>query len=189
MGEQVGVNELTGPFLTTARTYLRNLQESDASGTYSEWFNDEEVCRWNSHHRFPMSVEDVRQYAAESSSARDRVVFAVIATDTDRHIGNISLQSIDYINRSAEFAIVFGERDYWGKGLASEASRVVVAHGFSELNLNRIYCGTPEGNAGMIRLAAALGMKEEGRSRQAFFKAGQYHDVIHYGLLSNEHGG
>lgn len=166
---------------------MRELEKSDASGSYSQWFNDPEVCRWNSHHRFPVSLEGVQRYIAETSVARDRVVFAVVTREGDRHIGNISLQSIDQVNRSAEFAIVFGDKDYWGKGYASEVSHAVVSHGFSELNLHRIYCGTPAGNAGMIKLAAALGMQEEGRSRQAFFKAGEFHDVIQYGVLRDEY--
>ncbi len=49
------------------------------------------------------------------------------------------------------------------------------------------YClGTPDYNKGMIKLALALGMKEEGRKRCAFFKAGKYHDIVLFAILSNE---
>ena len=60
------------------------------------------------------------------------------------------------------------------------------AHGFLALNLHRIACGTFADNRAMLRLAAYLGMHEEGRRREAAFKAGRYIDVIEFGVLDNE---
>ena len=35
----------------------------------------------------------------------------------NKHIGNISLQSIDMTNKNAEIAYLFGEKEYWGGDL------------------------------------------------------------------------
>lgn len=59
-------------------------------------------------------------------------------------------------------------------------------HGFRAMNLNRIACGTQLDNDGMRKLAQSLGMKEEGRRRQAQFKHGRYIDVVEFGLLRDE---
>jgi RimJ/RimL family protein N-acetyltransferase len=115
------------------------------------------------------------------------LVLAIVAKDTDAHVGNISLQNIDLVSRNAEYAIVIGDKNYWGKGVAGEASRLLIAHGFNALNLHRIYCGTSSTNTAMQKLAAKLGMKEEGRRREALYKNGAYADVIEYGLLREDY--
>jgi ribosomal-protein-alanine N-acetyltransferase len=174
------------PFLKGTKVYLRALQESDADGNYLGWFNDAEVCAENSHHRFPSTRESLVKYVQAVESSPDDFVMAIVAVQGDVHIGNIALQSIDHVNRSAEYAIVLGEKDYWRGGYGREASYLLIRHGFDQLNLQRIYLGTPENNASMRRLAESLGMQEEGRQRRAFFKNGSYEDLILYGLLSEE---
>ncbi len=174
------------PFLKGSRLYLRPLTEADVQGSYVDWLNDEEVCRGNSHHVFPYTPEAALAYVQRARQTRDDLILAMVLKDGDRHIGNIALQGIHSTYRSAEFAIVLGARDAWGKGYAREAGQLVLRHGFGALNLHRVHCGTFEDNVGMQRLAAALGMREEGRRREAAFKGGRYLDVIEYGILAGE---
>lgn len=173
-------------FLQAERVYLRPLVESDCEGPYVDWFNDEEVCRGNSHHVFPYTVESAKNYVRFAHETKENLILAIALQEDDRHIGNIALQNIHPINRSAEFSIVIGERDAWGQGFGQSAAQLVCAHGFSAMNLNRIGCGTFAGNEAMQRLALFLGMTEEGRRRQAAYKDGRFVDVIEYGVLRNE---
>jgi RimJ/RimL family protein N-acetyltransferase len=39
-------------------------------------------------------------------------------------------------------------------------------------------------NEGMMKLAVKLGMKKEGLRKEAIFKAGQYIDIVEYGLIN-----
>lgn len=173
-------------FLKTARLDLRPLLPADADGPYLGWFNDAEVCRYNSHHVSPYRREDALAYIESVSRSSRDLVLAVVLRESERHIGNIALEGIDPVHRSAEFAIVIGEKDCWGKGFSVEAGRALVEHGFDALNLHRIYCGTPAENLPMRKLAAALGMREEGVRRQAFFKNGCYLDIVEFGMLQSE---
>jgi ribosomal-protein-alanine N-acetyltransferase len=174
------------PFLIGERLYLRPLIEADAQGPYADWFNDQEVCRGNSHHVFPYTPEAALAYIRHAAQTHDELILAIVLREDDRHIGNIALQSIHPIYRSAEFSIVIGDKAAWGKGYGREAGRLLCHHGFAALNLNRIACGTFDDNVAMQRLALALGMKEEGRRRQAAFKQGRYVDVIEFGVLRSE---
>ena len=173
-------------FIDGTKVYLRALVKGDLEGNYVHWFDDEEVCRNNSHHRFPYSLEQLDEYISVANSSKNRLVLAVIHKDDKVHIGNISLQDIDYINRTAEIAFILGEKQYWGMGYMREAGKLIITHGFNSLNLNRVYCGTFSSNVGMQKLASTLGFKEEGRRREAVFKNNQYVDIIEYGLLKSE---
>lgn len=175
------------PFLVGKRLYLRALVEEDTEGTYPTWFNDEDVCRGNSHHIFPYTVSAALDYIHYANQTRESLILAVVLNDKDRHIGNIALQSIHPYFRSAEFSIIIGDKTAWGKGYALEAGKLLCDHGFTALNLHRIACGTFDDNIAMKRLALSFGMKEEGRRREAAFKQGRYVDLVEYGVLKEEY--
>jgi ribosomal-protein-alanine N-acetyltransferase len=175
----------TSSFITGERIYLRALVESDVLGPYPVWLNDAEVCRGNSHHVYPYTAEAALDYIRLSAQTRDTLILAIVLKEDGRHIGNIALQAIHPVYRSAELSILIGDRCEWGKGYAKEAARLLCDHAFGTLNLHRIACGTFDDNEAMKRLALSLGMTAEGRRRQAAFKRGRYMDVVEYGVLKN----
>jgi RimJ/RimL family protein N-acetyltransferase len=175
------------PFLSGEKIFLRELRESDAQGAYPSWFNDEEVCRANSHHVFPYSQVQALQYIRENQGTDRRLVLAIIRREDAAHIGNIALDCLNHINRSAELTIIIGDKTAWGKGYGKEAARLLCDHGFQVLNLNRIAAGTFESNIAFRRVAEHLGMVEEGRRRQGAYKLGRYVDVIEFGVLRTEY--
>lgn len=174
-------------FLVGNDIYLRSLVESDAEGPYPTWFNDQEACRGNSHHVFPYTRDAAISYINQANQTHENLILAIVSREDDQHIGNIALQHIHPIYRSAELSIIIGEKQYWGKGVGKEAGRLICDHGFQALNLHRIGCGTFENNVAMQRLATYLGMVKEGVRRQAAFKEGKYIDVIEFGVLRHEY--
>lgn len=174
------------PFLGGRRIVLRQLVEADADGPYPAWFNDAEVCAGNSHHVFPYSRIDALEYIRSAATRRDALVLAIEDSTSRAHIGNVSLQGIHPIHRTADLAIVIGDRSAWGTGVGREACELLVDHGFSSLGLHRVACATFEDNHGMRALARSLGMVEEGRRRAAAFKRGMHLDVIEFGILRVE---
>ena len=189
MENSCGGHEKGVPFLQGEKLYLRPLLVSDCDGPYLTWLNDEAVCYGNSHHVFPYTLDQARAYVGHvqaHSNHRSALVLAMIEKKSDRHIGNVALDAIDYISRCAEFSIIIGQKEAWGLGYGKEAGRLILTHGFYCLNLHRISCGTLDNNTAMIRLARYLKMGQEGVRRQAVFKNGRYRDVIEFGVLSNE---
>jgi [ribosomal protein S5]-alanine N-acetyltransferase len=164
--------------------YVRALVETDLEGNYPGWFEDQDVCKYNSHAKFFKTKAYFKEYF-QALNLEDRIVWA-ICHRTDGHIGNISLQAISQINRTAEFAIVLGDKRHWGKGVGLLAGRRLLEHGFNKLNLERIYCGTAASNAAMKKLADSMGMMLEGTRRQHLFLDGERVDVLEYGILRSE---
>ncbi len=173
-------------FIEGERLYLRPLTEDDVVGDYSFWLNDSDVTMFNSHGRFPMSNSALLNYVKDVENSRTSLVLAIIDKVDDKHIGNISLQNINWLDRNAEVAFLLGNKDYWSKGFMAEAARLIISHGFKMLNLRRIYCGTSSKNVGMQKLAEKLKMVKEGVRRDAIFKNGVYENIIEYGILSDE---
>jgi [ribosomal protein S5]-alanine N-acetyltransferase len=164
--------------------FVRPLCPADLNGPYSKWFEDQDICRYNSHGKFFKTREYFEAYVKDSN-CEDRLVWAV-CHGQDGHIGNISLQQMSFINRTAEFAIILGDKRHHGRGVGVLAGRKLLEHGFSKLNLERVYCGLAATNEAMKKLAVALGMKHEGTRRLHLFLDGARVDMLEYGILRSE---
>ena len=167
--------------------------KGNESTNYLNWFYDPDVTKYNSHGLFPYTAEAMKAYIDKlrCPTTMDIIVWAMITeyqaeyrTEKDIHIGNVSLQRIDWINRSAEMAIVIGEKDYWNKGYAEEALIALYDHGFDRLGLHRIWAGTAETNHGMKKVFEKLGMKHEGTFKEAIFLDGFFVNIMEYGITN-----
>ena len=167
----------------TARLGLKRLGVEELSGNYPAWFSDEEVNQYNSHFRKPETPAQVRRYVETLDDDATKLVFAIYWLETSTHLGNIAVQRIDHYNRSAELAFLLGEKSYWNKGVAYEATQIILRHCKNHLNLRRLYLGCFADNQAMAKLSEKLGFEQEGRLKEAIFGSGQYHDVLLYGLL------
>ena len=165
------------------RIYLKRLSLDALKGNYVQWLNDKDVCKYNSHGDVPYTKDMGAAFIRSLADDTSREVYAVYLKQGDLHIGNISLQRMDFRNRQAEIAYLFGEKEYWNKGYAKEASEILLKRAFEELDLRRVYFGTHIDNLGMRRLGEKLGFLQEGILREALFKNGKYNDVVLYSKL------
>ena len=76
--------------------------------------------------------------------------------------------------------------DFRGRGYATEAAGALVDYAFSELRLHRIQATTSSANPDSYRVMERLGMRREGKMREATFGDGAWHDVLVYGILAQE---
>lgn len=173
-------------FLESEKIGLRSLEANDLNENYLSWLNNQETSEQNSHAYFPYTIYQLQQFYSQNAQNKNLLLLAIISKSNNKHIGNISLQNINWIYRNAEFAILLGEKEYWGKGISFEAATLIIRHGFTNLNLHRIYCGTTENNIGMKKLATKLGMQQEGIRRDAFFKQNTFQNIFEYGILQHE---
>lgn len=170
-------------FLEGENIGLSRIEEFDDLSNYHKWFNDPKVNEFNSHAKYPMTIIEIKKFL--NSISEDTLHLSIFIKENNVHIGNLSLQSVDFINRTAELAIIMGEKNYWGKGYSFEACSLILKHGFEKLNLRRIYCGTSELNIGMQKLAIKLGMELEGRRKGEIFYLNRYVDLLEYGIVKD----
>jgi RimJ/RimL family protein N-acetyltransferase len=174
---------VNNPYLIGERLYLRPLEPSDAA-TITPWFNNPTVNR-TILVRPPMSFRAEEDWLTKLGQGDD-VVLGIVLKDGDRLIGSTGLKQFDWRNRHAAFGILIGEVAQWNQGYGTEATALVVRHGFETLNLNRIWLEVYEYNPRGQCAYERVGFKVEGRLRQHTFREGRYWDVVFMGILREE---
>ncbi|MBX5450994.1 GNAT family N-acetyltransferase [Thermogemmatispora sp.] len=176
---------LQNPFIIGERVYLRPLEPTQDNHLYATWLNDEEIRRYFSI--YPTSDARAKERLEQLYKDGKHIIFGVALKSNNRLIGLVGLKDINYINQTAEFYIIIGDRAVWGQGYGTEATKLMIRYGFMELNLNRIQTQDMEENIGGWRADEKAGFKYEGTLRQAILRFGKYHDVRVYSLLRSEY--
>lgn len=175
-------------FLTGSNVILKSLSEEDvrSSGWYG-WFNDPETTRYMQQGYFPNNIaKQLDYYRDHLLHAPNKIQLGILPTGAKQIVGVISLSNIDFINRMAEFGIVIGEKEYRAKGFGSEAARLMLAHGFGKLSLNKIWLGVHAGHKQAIRSYEKTGFKVEGILREEILLDGVFHDRVMMSILARE---
>jgi len=177
---------VNGAFLVGDRLYLRPLDEADLGADYLAWLHDPDVTRYLETGRFPSTVEALRAFLRRFEHATDNLAFAIVDKDKDLHIGNVTLNSINWVHRTADTGLMIGRKEFWGRGYAFDAWSVLIEYAFSRLNLRKIVAGVIEDNAASLHVLQRLGFRVEGTKRAAVFVDGSYRNSLLLGMFRDE---
>ena len=178
-------SDMQNPFIVGERIYLRPLEPAQDNHLYSTWMNDEEIRRYFSI--YPTSDTRGKERLEQLYKDGKHIIFGVALNSDNRLIGLVGLKDINYINQSAEFYVIIGDRSLQGRGYGTEATKLMIRYGFMELNLNRIQTQDMEENIGGWRADEKAGFKYEGTLREVILRFGKYNDVRIYSLLRSEY--
>jgi len=162
--------------------------EKDDLPRFVAWFNDPDVRR-NLLIYQPLSMgQEEKWYQDMLSRPIDEQPLCIeVLEDNDWVvIGDAGFLNINPHDRSAELGISLGDKRYWDQGFGTESVRLLVEHGFNQMNLNRIFLHVFETNLHGIRCYEKVGFKHEGRLREARYLDGRYIDVLVMSILKHE---
>ena len=173
-------------FITGNKIYLREVRQSDINQTYCQWLNDPEVNRYLETRFIPQSTESISQFVA-SKTGNNEMLLAICCAKNDCHIGNIKLGPINWVHRYGDVSLFIGDKNYWGKGIASEAIELLTDFAFRVLNMHRLKADAYDKNIGSIRAFEKCGYVREGILRKQYYSDGKYVDTVLLGILQEEY--
>ena len=178
---------MTSIFLENERIYMRTLSGEDDFREYEKWLNDQENTVYMGSGKFPVTVDSLKKYVENFAGNQNGMLLGIFLKGKDEHIGNITLQQINWKDRNGEVGVIIGDKEQWGKGYATDAIKLVAEHAFKKLNLHKIYAGVVDGNMGSKKAFKKVGFKEEAVLREHFYLNGEYQDCSRLGLLASEY--
>lgn len=156
---------ISGAVLETERLILRPFQEGDLTdfNAYAKVDGVGECAGWKHHESLEESKKILDMFIAEHRT------FAIVDKSCGKVIGSVGIEKADENNFGKEITeknvnevgYVLA-KDYWGRGLMTEAVKAVIAFMFNRLNCDIVTCGHFINNDRSRRVIEKCGFKYYG---------------------------
>jgi RimJ/RimL family protein N-acetyltransferase len=175
-------------FLVSKRISLHGLKPENLTvdSPYYGWLEDLSLDQYTERSYYPNSESRMRAYYEKSTQNQSLILLGIFDNESGKHIGNITFQDINWLNRRAFIAYLLGDNSFAGNGIVTEAVLMMMYYGFNRLNFNRIYGGVTALHAASMKVCEKVGLKEEGRMRQHFYRNGEFSDSLVVGAIRDE---
>lgn len=175
-------------FLVGKRISLHGLRSEDLKegAPYYEWLDDLSLDLYTERSYFPNNPARMADYYNRACQNRDLLLLGIYDNETGKHVGNITLSDINWINRNAYIAYLLGDKTVTGRGYVTDACIMLMYYGFTKLNLERIHGGVSSRHPASQRVCEKVGLIVEGRRRNHLYRNGEFSDDIIVGALRHE---
>jgi diamine N-acetyltransferase len=176
----------TQPIISHGAVYLRAAERADLP-LFVSWFNDWGTVRTVGMIS-PLSLPMEEKWFERTleTQGKDGYHFTACLVADDRPIGTIGLFDLDERNGRAGLGISIGRAEDRGKGYGSDMIRALLAFGFGQLRLERIWLEVFDFNPRARSMYERVGFVLEGTQRHAIFREGAYRDVHTMAILADE---
>ena len=169
------------------RIYLRAFEISDLE-TLNKLRNDEDSFLYTLGNKYYISKEYDKKWIEDKIFNNSLQIYLAICLDeTKEIIGYTSINDIDYRNRKAQWGGIVIDKNYAGKGIATDVGKQVLTFVFEEIGLNRLYAFVNEIHKASLRMTEKLGFKNEGIMRDFSYKQNRFHNAIILSILKKEY--
>lgn len=169
------------------KVFLRAFNITDGEIIYP-WLLDNDVQFLTGGNTYFASKDYTLKWLEEKIFNTKNIYLAICLTDTKEMIGYLSINDIDHLNRKAVWGgLLIGNKDYWNKGIATEAAALMLKYVFEELNINLFWAFWFEEHVASIKMGKKIGFKKVGDLPQSVYKGGEYHNQIIMCILKDEY--
>jgi RimJ/RimL family protein N-acetyltransferase len=135
---------------------------------------------------FVGEAESLRRRFEQDGLLSEDATRLVVEDRAGRRVGLAGIDDVDLHSRVARISATILDPSERGKGLGTEAHRVLVSYLFLHRGLLRVEAFVAAGNSAARAVLRRLGFTEEGVLRSRVVAHGQRHDVVVHGLLAEE---
>ena len=186
MPDRARLFAMSQPTLAAERLILRPFAAADAPDV-TRYLSDAVVARntLTVPHPYPDGAADefIARQAPDWAAGR-RAVWAITQRDGGALVGAVGLH-FALVHHKAEVGYWIAA-PAWGRGIATEAVRRVIAFGFDDLGLYRLDAQHYVENPASGRVMAKAGMRREGLMRGVVFRDGVPRDNELYAILRTD---
>ena len=154
--------DVTGAKIETERLILREFNESDLEDLfeYASVPGVGERAGWPHHENIDITKKILASFIKEKKT------FAIVYKENNKVIGSLGVEPYGLEDKLTEFTNYIGReigyvlsKDYWGKGLATEAVKATINYLFNSLNYDFLVCSYYDFNSQSKRVQEKCGFK------------------------------
>ena len=162
--------------------YLRPITVEDTDDVL-RWRNAPHVVK-NFIYRKPITREEHLAWLEQKVFVGKVVQFIICDKKTDQPLGSVYIQNIEEEHRKAEEGIFIGEAEGFGRGIGSEAAKLMVEYAFHTLQLHKLSARVLSFNTASIRMHEKAGYVQESYLHDELFLDGRFEDLVFLGIIN-----
>ena len=174
--------------IETSRLLLREATTEDAPDMF-RYLSDKDVVKHMGLDPFQTvedALDEIRWYQSIHEDGSG-IRWGITLKNSGKIIGSCGFLNRSTKNYRAEVGFELS-KEYWGKGIASEALEAVIKFGFDHYSFERIEALIEPANVPSQKLVEKQGFKREGLLRHYEFTCGKFDDLYMYSLLKDDLG-
>lgn len=174
--------------IETNRLVLRRFVLSDYLPMYNNWASDDDVSKfltWRAHSDTEVSRGITESWVAAYEKENCYNWAITLKNDPDNPFGSISVVFTDENTLTFEIGYCIGKQ-YWRRGITSEALSAVIDFLFTNTDINRIEAIHDVNNPNSGKVMKKCGMTYEGMHRQGGRNNTGLCDINYYSILRSE---
>lgn len=175
------------PTLETDRLILRQVTNDDANSLLT-YLSDMDVMKYYGLEPFS-SIDDALDEIAWYQSLFEKgtgIRWGISLKGQDDIIGSCGFLNRAAAHCRAELGYELN-KEHWGKGIASEAIKTIIAYGFEQMHLQRIQALIEIPNIPSQKLLERQGFIREGLLRSYEYTCGKFDDLYMYSMLKQDY--
>jgi RimJ/RimL family protein N-acetyltransferase len=172
------------PTLTGDLVMLRPVEPQDAAGLLAV---DPETERLTGSRRDgDFTLVNLEGWYATRAGHDDRLDLSIIERASGEWAGEVVLNELSVQNESCGFRILLQGPRFYGRGLGTEATRLVIDYAFGVVGVHRIELQVYDFNPRARHVYERVGFVHEGTMREALRWDGEWVDCHLMGLLDRD---
>lgn len=146
------------------------------------WINDHNNNQFL-HYELPLELENTKKWFDRVKDNKDR--YDAVIEYNGQPVGLIGLLSIK--DGEAEYYVTLGESTLKGKGIAGQATVLLLEYAYKEIGLNFVYLYTETQNISAQRMFEKLGFQKLGIAEKSAVNRGRLVDRFFYKIDLKEY--
>jgi len=171
-------------FLENEKVYLNPIKTDDVE-TMIKFMNNESIRVLARSRRDSMNETNTKSMIEDMQ--KNEEVFIIFNKLNNEKIGYALIMDRDEYNREAMLGLSIEDKENRGKGFGKETIKLLLKHGFINLNLESMYLGVYSHNEYAIKVYEKVGFKYVGRRRNAKIIGNRKYDEIIMDMISDEY--
>ena len=156
---------------------------------YLAWLRDYDVIKFLNRKEYllPIRFEEVKAYIENVLRSEKDSLLAIHLLEGNKFIGTFKFGRLDWVGKTVDLGVLIGDREQWGKGIATEVYTLALDHCFFKLGMRKVVAGCVGINFSMRRVLEKLGFVQEACFRKKDFIEGKYVDHYNFGIFKEEY--
>ena len=149
-----------------------------------KWRNDKEIWENNTQFTLLNIKNQIKWFSEITKKDTNRKMFLI--KYNQKSIGVCGLIHFDKLEKSADIAIIIGEKNFQKKGIGKICLKKLLEIGFNKLKLHRIVAEVLEHNSNSMIFFKKMNFQNEGTLRENLWRNGKWNDTEIFSILKSD---